>query len=170
MTNSAIGTMMRDLMKVAQSGDAKACHEPMSGIVRQVSGFRCLARFGDLEMTVDEPVSFGGTGLAPNPAEVALAGLAASIQVTLLAYAEFLGADVRDVTIEVSGALDARGFFGTDPSISASFSSVSVDITFHGENDEAVVSELLRRVETCCPMLAAFRQPVEVNLSLKRRH
>ena len=114
MNQSAIGKMMHDLMQVARSGNAAACLEPMSGSTRQVSGFQCKATFGDLEMLVDEPVSFGGSGQAPNPAEVALAGLAASIQVTLLAYAQFLEADVRDVNIDISTSLDSRGFFGTD--------------------------------------------------------
>jgi pyruvate dehydrogenase E2 component (dihydrolipoamide acetyltransferase) len=165
MTQSRIGGLMQELLLVAQSGDAAACLEPMAGETRQISGFQCKACFGDLEMMVDEPVSFGGTGLAPNPAEVALAGLAASIQVTLLAYSEFLGVPVSDIALKLSTSMDSRGFFGTDKSIAAGFAPVDVHLRFKGENDPAKLAELIRRVEQCCPVLAVFRQPMQVSLS-----
>lgn len=167
MTQSRIGELMKELLAVARSGDAAACLEPMAGEARQLSGFQCEARFGDLTMLVDEPVSFGGTGLAPNPAEVALAALAASLQVTLLAYSEFLGMEIGDVSIRFSSSLDSRGFFGTDKSISTGFAPVNVGIRFKGETDAAKLDELMRRVEQCCPILAVFRQPIDVALAFE---
>lgn len=110
MTKIELGTMMKRLRDEALAAAPADCLEPMEGVVTQIDGFRCTARFGELEMGVDEPVIFGGTGTAPNPAEVALAGLGASIQVTLLCYAGYLDIDVGDLQVKLSGALDARGF------------------------------------------------------------
>lgn len=110
-------------------------------------------------------MSFGGTGLAPNPAEVALAALGASLQVTLLCYAEYLGMPVRDISVKLSGSLDSRGFFETDDSIPAGFSTINVHIGFRGENAQNKLKELIQHVERCCPVLAVFRQPMDVSLS-----
>lgn len=88
---------------------------------------------------------------------------------TLLAHAELLGLDIRNVKVDLSTSLDARGFFGTDPAISASFAPVSVKVSFDGDNDPARLEGLLRQVEACCPLLAIFRNPVAVNLSFRQR-
>jgi putative redox protein len=163
-----LGNLLKELRSIAEAGDPALCSEPMAGVTRQVDGFRCDARFGDLEMTIDEPVSFGGTGLAPNPAEVALAALGASLQVTLTCYAEYLGMPVRDISVNLSGALDSRGFFGTDASIPAGFSTINVHIGFQGENAQDKLAQLISHVERCCPVLAVFRQPMDVSLSYEQ--
>lgn len=121
MTKIELGTMMKRLRDEALAAAPADCLEPMEGVVTQIDGFRCTARFGELEMGVDEPVIFGGTGTAPNPAEVALAGLGASIQVTLLCYAGYLDIDVGDLQVKLSGALDARGFSISIPPLRSAF-------------------------------------------------
>src|ERR1700722_5797284 len=74
---SELGKLMHRLMGIARKGDPALCAEPMSGVTRQVEGLRSEGRFGALSITIDEPTGFGGTGTAPNPAEVALAALGA---------------------------------------------------------------------------------------------
>lgn len=164
MSGIDIGNMMKTLREAALVASPEACLEPMQGVVTQVDGFRCTARFGELEMGVDEPVVFGGTGTAPNPAEVALAGLGASIQVTLLCYASYLGIDVGDLKVALSGALDARGFFDIDPAAPVGFYHVDAHVTFTGQASPEELATLFAHVEKCCPVLAVFRQPMTVNL------
>jgi pyruvate dehydrogenase E2 component (dihydrolipoamide acetyltransferase) len=109
---------------------------------------------------------FGGDGTAPNPAEVALAGLGASIQVTMLCYAAYLGIDARDIEVKLSGALDARGFFDLSSEVPVGFYEVTADVTYRGAASEAQVAELLDYVNRCCPVLAVFRQPTHVRLTI----
>ena len=165
MTEIDLRTMMTRLRDEALAAAPADCLEPMEGVVTQVDGFRCTARFGKLEIGIDEPVIFGGTGTALNPAEVALAGLGASIQVTLLCYAGYLGIDVGDLRVKLSGALDARGFFDIDPAAPVGFYDIDARVSFTGRASPADLVRLFACVEKCCPVLAVFRQPMTVNLS-----
>jgi hypothetical protein len=41
-----------------------------------------------------------------------------------------------------------------------------VKLRFNGNNSPEKLAELQRQIETCCPVLAIFRNPVAVNLSI----
>lgn len=157
---------MEGLRETTRNGTPEQCLKPMYGTVRQVQGFQSIARFGEVETAIDEPVVFGGGGTAPNPAEVALAGLGASIQVTMLCYAAYLGVDARDIEVKLSGSLDARGFFDLSPDVPVGFYEVTADVSYRGDASETEVNALLDYVNRCCPVLAVFRQPMQVRLTI----
>lgn len=163
-----LGELMRTLRGVALRGNPAECAEPMSGVTRQVTGLKSEATFGGLRMTIDEPVVFGGTGAAPNPAEAALAALGASMEVTFRCYAEYLGIPVNSISVALSGALDSRGFFGTDPSVRAGFGSIDATITVESSASAAQLEQLLTHVNNCCPVLDLFRAPTPVTVRLKQ--
>ena len=166
---SKLGDLMRELRAVALRGDPAECAEPMSGVTRQAPGLlRSEAVFSGLPLTIDEPVIFGGTGTAPNPAEVALAALGASLEVTLRCHAEYLRIPIESISVALDGALDARGFFGTDPSIRVGFGPVRAQIQVESSATDAQLAELFGHVDKCCPVLAVFRSPTEVNVRLER--
>lgn len=164
-----LSELMRDLRVVAQRGNPAECAEPMSGITRQVNGLKSEATFGGLQMVIDEPVVFGGTGSAPNPAEAALAALGASMEVTLRCWAEYLGIPVNSISVALSGALDSRGFFGTDPAVRSGFGAVDAKIMIDSPAPAADLERLLDRVQKCCPVLDLFRAPTPVTVHLKRQ-
>lgn len=168
MDRVELASFMAGLRETVRTAAPEQCLEPMSGIVAQVRGFQSIARFGDVETVIDEPTVFGGTGTAPNPAEVALAGLGASIQVTMLCYAAHLGIDATDIVVRLAGALDARGFFDLSPDVPVGFYEVTADVTYKGSASEQQVAELLDYVNRCCPVLAVFRQPMRVQLSMRQ--
>ena len=58
------------LREIAFMGPSEQQLEPMSGTVTEVRGLLNHARFSGHLLIVDEPVGFGGSGTAPNPAEV----------------------------------------------------------------------------------------------------
>ena len=97
--------------------------------------------FGKHSVVVDEPLIFGGTESAANPAEVALAGVAASISVTLQALAAMDDIPIDDVRIDIELQVDSPA-----PS--------------------SVLSALLNRVERACPVLDAVRDPTPVRLTM----
>lgn len=161
-----LGELMRQFRGVALRGNPAECAEPMSGVTRQVEGLKSEGTFGGLKIVIDEPVVFGGTGSAPNPAEVALAALGASMEVTLRCYAEALGVPVQSISVALSGALDARGFFGTDPSVRPGFGPISATVTVESSASPEQVQALIKQVNQCCPVLDVFRSPQTVNVSL----
>lgn len=164
-----LGELMRKLREVALRGNPAECAEPMRGVTRQVAGLRSEAVFGDLGMVIDEPVVFGGTGTAPNPAEAALAALGASMEVTLRCWAEYLRIPVESISVELSGALDSRGFFATDPSIRSGFGSLTAAISVDSPASAEQLEQLLARVQQCCPVLDLFRAPTPVTVTLGKR-
>jgi uncharacterized OsmC-like protein len=163
-----LGDLMRRLREVALRGNPPECAEPMSGVTRQVQGLKSEATFGELKMVIDEPVVFGGTGSAPNPAEAALAALGASMEVTLRCWAEYLKIPVASISVALSGALDSRGFFDTDPSVRSGFGPISARITVDSPAPATDLERLLAQVQKCCPVLDLFRGPTQVNVSLDR--
>jgi putative redox protein len=167
---SKLGELMVELRQVALQGDPTRCAEPMSGITRQVDGLRSEAEFNGLRLTIDEPEIFGGTGRAPNPAEAALAALGASMEVTLRCYAELLNIPVKSISVALNGALDSRGFFGTDASIRSGFGTVNATIMVDSTASPEKLQELLARVQKCCPVLDLFRSPTQVNVSLQKQN
>ena len=165
---SRLGELMRDLRAAAAKGDPAVCHEPMSGTTRQIDGLMSLARFSDLSFVIDEPVSFGGNGAAPNPAEVMMGGVGASIEVTLRCWADMLGIPVDGVSVELSGALDSRGFFDIDPDVRAGFPEIRVNIRVKSKAPQADLDRLLAIVNRSCPVLETVRNPVNMPVSLTR--
>jgi putative redox protein len=161
-----LGELMRQFRQVALRGNPAECAEPMSGVTRQVQGLKSEGVFGGLKIVIDEPEVFGGTGSAPNPAEVALAALGASMEVTLRCYAEAQGVPVKSISVALKGALDSRGFFGTDPSIRPGFGPISATVTVESSAPAEQIEALLKQVNQCCPVLDVFRSPQTVNVSL----
>jgi pyruvate dehydrogenase E2 component (dihydrolipoamide acetyltransferase) len=161
-----LGELMGRFRDVALRGNPADCAEPMSGVTRQVQGLKSEGTFGGLKIVIDEPVVFGGTGSAPNPAEVALAALGASLEVTFRCYAEYLGVPVKSISVALAGALDSRGFFGTDPKVLPGFGPISAVVTVESSAPTEKLAELLTHVRNCCPVLDVFRSPQTVNVSL----
>src|SRR2546423_6695477 len=69
-------------------------------------------RVGPFEMGVDEPVSVGGTGTAPNPVQLSLAALGSCQAITYRYWAEELGLQLDAVTVVVESDFDVGAFFG----------------------------------------------------------
>jgi uncharacterized OsmC-like protein len=65
----------------------------------------------DLTISLDEPIEFGGTGEAADPAEHLLAAVGASLSVTFTAHAALRQLPVAKVSVALKGEMDARAFF-----------------------------------------------------------
>ncbi|MBP1888329.1 OsmC family protein [Sinorhizobium mexicanum] len=148
------------------SANPDECLETMSGTTRQVGGLRSESLFSGLPLTIDEPVSFGGTGKAPNPAEVMLAALGASIEVTMRCYADYFGIVVESIGVELTAELNTQGFFGTSPAVRSGFRSISARVKIVSEEEPHVISKLIEIANRFCPVLDNVRHPTEVTLTL----
>jgi uncharacterized OsmC-like protein len=119
-------------------------------------------RTGAHTFKVDEPEALGGTDVAANPVQYALASLGSCQAITYRIWAEHLGVDVDSVTVRVEGDLDLRGFFGVDDTIRPGFTSVRVHVSVKGPESAERYQELAAAVDEHCPVLDLFKNPVPV--------
>ena len=155
-----------DYLARIEASDQACINEHMEGHMMRVEGLKHEVTFGKHSVAVDEPLVFGGTESAANPAEVALAGVAASISVTLQALAAMEDIAIDDVRIVISGTLDARGFFDLEPGIRAGFRRIDIELRVDSPAPSSALSALLKRVERACPVLDAVRDPTPVRLTM----
>ncbi len=130
-------------------------------------GTQVAVRAGSHTLTVDEPVSVGGTGTGPNPVQLVFASLASCQAITYRYWAELLGIRLDAVTVRVEGDLDIRGFLGFDPDAPAGATAVRCAVTVEGPEDAGRYEELRRNVDAHCPVLDVFSKAVAVERHLE---
>lgn len=134
---------------------------------RLEEGTQVAVQAGRHTLTVDEPVSMGGTGAGPNPVQLVLATLASCQAITYRYWAELLGIRLDAITVRVEGDLDMRGFLGFDPDTPAGATAVRCVVTVEGPEEAERYEELRRSVDSHCPVLDVFTQPVAVERILE---
>ncbi|NQW12393.1 MAG: OsmC family protein [Alphaproteobacteria bacterium] len=76
-----------------------------------------------------EPSSMQGSGTAPNPVEFLLHALVSCLTTTIVFHAAARGITIGDMTTEVEGEMDMRGYLGLSGLIRKGFSRVRVSMT-----------------------------------------
>ncbi|MDF2764746.1 MAG: OsmC family protein [Rhodospirillales bacterium] len=163
-----LGELMRRHQAIARSGDAAQCAEHIAGATVQHGGFRTEGRFGHHLVLVDEPTSFGGTDSAANPAELLLAGLGASLSVTLRCHAALLGVPVGRIRVELEGDLDIRGFFDADPTVRSGFAELRLQVHIESGAPPETLARLMAAAERGCPVLDTCRGATPISIELIR--
>jgi putative redox protein len=156
--------LMEQHVRTARAAQPEQCLERYRGETRQVEGLRSEARFGKFTFAIDEPAGFGGSDTMANPAEVLLAALGASIEVTTRVYAAYLGIPLQSVAVELAGNLDIRGFFDTDPAVRSGFDQIEAKVRIESSASDADVARLLAKVDRCCPVLETLRNGTPLRL------
>lgn len=130
-------------------------------------GLHREVKIRDFTVGVDEPPSLGGTDQAPNPVEYALAALATCQEITYRLHADALGIPLRDVSVELEGELDMRGFFGAAKDVRPGFLRVSGSVSFDSSASKEDLARLKAVVDAHCPVLDLFNNatPVEIKIA-----
>lgn len=123
-------------------------------------------RIGDHVVKIDEPEALGGTNLAPNPVEFALAALGSCQAITYRFWSEKLGIRIDRLHVDVTGDLDVHGVFGLKDGVRAGFGDVDVRVRVSGPEPAERYEELRRAVDEHCPVLDIFSNPVPVTTSM----
>ena len=87
-------------------------------------GFHSEVNLRQHQITVDEPLTLGGTDQGPNPVELILAALGTCQEITYRAYATALGIPLESVSVELEGELDLRGFFAGNDQVRAGYQQI----------------------------------------------
>jgi uncharacterized OsmC-like protein len=135
---------------------------------RMGEGTRVDMQVGAFEFGVDEPVSVGGTGTAPNPVQLALAALGSCQAITYRYWAEELGLRLDAVTVTVESDFDTGAFFGIPGAVGTPApAGVRCEVTLEGPEPPERYKELAVVVDEHCPVLDLFTRsvPVERNVT-----
>ena len=168
MTANTLKKAMEHYMQLARATDEDRARERYQGESNQVDGYLSISTFRQHEMRIDEPKEFGGSDSSVNPAEALLAALAASMEVTCRAWAEYLSIPCTRISTRVSGELDVRGFMDTDSAVRAGFNKLKAELRIQGPVTQAGIDELRRLVMRCCPVLNTIDQGSSIELTLTR--
>jgi len=143
--------------------------EPQRVETHQLDGLRSEARVRQHRVAVDEPREFQGTDTAPNPAELALAGLGASLEVTTRVFADYFGIAVERIATTIEGKLDLHGFLDLDPAVRSGFGDLRVTLHLTSRATQGELQRLLERVQRSCPVLDLMRGATPIHLTLDVR-
>jgi len=123
-------------------------------------------RTGAHTFKVDEPPALGGSDVAANPVQYALASLGSCQAIPYQFWAAQLGIPFDQVTVRVEGDLDIRGFFGFDDTVRPGLTAVRVEVSVTGPESEQRYAELAAAVDEHCPVLDLFKNPVPVTRTI----
>lgn len=110
----------------------------------------------------------GGLHDAPNPGEMLCGALAACTDSTIRMIADLLGAEIDELTVEVSGDLDVRGSLNIDRSVPVGFERLAVEIDLRAApgTSERLVQTVVAGAEQFCVVLDTLRRGVPVEITV----
>jgi len=126
---------------------------------------RTVAR--DREILADEPEALGGQDSAADPVELLLASLTSCVSIGLVTHAANQGIDFDDFEIEITGALDLRGYLGLDEDTRPGYTSIDYTVRVKSDADRDTLENLLSNAEQHSPMFDNILNGVPLNSTLE---
>jgi putative redox protein len=131
-------------------------------------GFHTRIFIRDHEIVSDQPFGFNGQNKGPKPSELVLAALAACQETTYRIFAEDMGIQIGEISVQLKGTQDLRGFMALDDEVPAGFTNIEGKIFIQSDATEEELDLLRKRVDQHCPVLDDLRRPVEVSFSIEK--
>lgn len=120
-------------------------------------GLAVKASAGKHEFVIDEGAQLGGKDQGPNPLQSVLGALAACENVTARMVAREMKFNLEDISFEVKGSFDPKGFMGV-PNVRPYFENVTVEAKVTTDESEARIKELQEKVESRCPVYTMLKE------------
>lgn len=176
MLNGIDATALKDLAEKVACDPTQASLE-FSVRSRWDGGARSTARttafrFGqrererDFVIVADTAEELLGSDAAPNPQELLLAALNASMIVGFAAHATRAGIAIDGLEIATRGLLDLRRYLGLDPWLAPGYGSVVQRIEVRSTASREQLQEVLDQVLASSPVLGSFGRALEVQTDL----
>lgn len=125
-------------------------------VTAQTEGITVKAHTGKNEFIIDEGTQMGGQGLGPNPLQSVLGALAACENVTARTVAREMNFTIDDLSFDIKGQFDPRGFMG-DASVRPYFESITVEAKIQTSESAERIKELQEKVESRCPVYTMLK-------------
>lgn len=97
----------------------------------------------------------GGDHDAPNPGDLLCSALAACLHSTTRMLADWVGVDVRDITVSVSADVDVRGALMVDPDVPVGFQRLHCEVCLEvpAGTDGQSLKALMHSAERSCVVM-----------------
>ena len=123
--------------------------------VHLTDGFVCDVHHQDRMLRVDQPETEGGTGDGPNPDQLMLASLGASLAMGYRLWAAArCGPRIDSVDIEITSQADLRGQMGLSGDVAVGWQEILVHVAIVSPASAAAVRQLVEHADHLNPMLA----------------
>jgi uncharacterized OsmC-like protein len=116
----------------------------------------------DFSLIIDEPEEVGGTNLGPNPQEVLLSAFNSCVLATFAEFCTIEGIRLENVTINSSGNLDLRGFFGLDKNITPGYQALNWTLSVKGDATPEQFKKVYDATIAASPNLWNLMHPVRL--------
>ncbi len=113
-------------------------------------------------LTIDEPVSLGGSDIAANPVEYLLAGYAGCLNVVVNLIAKELNIVIESLRIHVEGDINPDRLLGISNKERAGFLGLQVTIDIQSEAPKSLIQVLLEKVKDRCPVNDNISNPTPI--------
>lgn len=146
-----------DLAAFSATRDAVAA-DPSVGrgafttVTRWEDAARARTTARSFAIETDEPAPLGGTDRAVDPMELLLASLGTCLTIGWVTQAAKRGVDFRDLTIEVRGEYDLRGYLALDDDVRPGFSEIGYSVRVDSDAPVEVLNEIRVAAERTSPM------------------
>lgn len=132
--NQSIEEVKQDASKAATRWFVTTSWQGGTKTKTQVEGYEIAGQHIKKDFTVqtDEPLELGGTNQHANPQETLMAAFNSCMTVGYAALCAMEGIELTELSIETSGNIDLRGFFGLDPKIKPGYEELDYKVHIKG--------------------------------------
>lgn len=118
-------------------------------------------------LQADEPDVLLGGDLGPNATEALLHALASCLNTTLICQAASQGIEIRELTLDLEGDIDLRGFLDISDEINRAFENIRVKVRVNSDAPAEKLEDLCRLAKKNSPVYNILTNPVPVSIELK---
>ena len=97
-----------------------------------------------------------------------MAALAAGQETTYGIFAEDMGIQIGEISVQLKGAQDLCGFMALDDEIPAGFTNIVGKVFIQSDATTEELELLRQRVDKHCPVLDDLRRPLAVSFSIEK--
>lgn len=141
-----------DDTRAAVEADPSAGEGSFATVTRWEDGARARTTARSFSIETDEPAPLGGTDAAVDPMELLLASLGTCLTIGWVTHAARRGVDFRDLSIEVEGDYDLRGYLAIDNQVRPGFGAIRYTVHVDTDADAATLDEIRHAAERTSPM------------------
>jgi len=120
----------------------------------------------DHTLMADEPAALLGTDSAPNPQMLLYAALSSCVLNTFVVSASARGIAIEELTFDLEGELDLRGFLGIDETINPGYDELTLVCRVRGNGTREQYQACLDAGTRYSPNFQSLTKPVNVKYRL----
>jgi uncharacterized OsmC-like protein len=119
-------------------------------------------------VTSDEPEGLLGGRAGPNPVEYVLAALGSCLAIGYSAHGAAMGIEIHEMTFELEGDIDLRGFLGIDDDVRGGYDEIRCTMHLDADGPAEKIEELRQVGEQISPVLDIVQNEVDVQTRIER--